>query len=101
MVTKTYVAAPLNYGRFISVTKNINLQLFVYTLKIYNEGNVIRDRIVASSVLERERASSEAQTLGRVARGRDVHLRRYDGSAREKRLLAMGREHCLLVPVEE
>lgn len=93
------MAAPLNYGRFISVKKNIN---YLYNiLKIYNERNVIRDRIVASSVLERERASGEAQTLGRVARGRDVHLRRYDRSAREKRLLAMGREHCLLVPVEE
>lgn len=60
-----------------------------------------RNGIVASSFLQRKRASSEAQTLRSFTRWRHVHLWGYDRPTREKRLLAMGCEDRFLVSVEE
>lgn len=72
-----------------------------FDVNVFFSCRCFRDGILAPFILEREWASCEAQTLGGVARWRDVHLRRNDRPAGEKRLLEMGREHCLLVPIKE
>lgn len=63
--------------------------------------NVYRNRILASAFIERVRTGREAQAFGGFARRCDVHLRRNDGSAREERLLALGRQQRLVVHAEE
>lgn len=96
VATRICAAAPRNCGRSISVKRRES-----YPCVRFYDVLRFRDGIVASPILEREWASSEAQTLGSAARWCHVHLRWYDRPAREKRLLEMGREYRLLVPVEE